>query len=80
MYDLQKLHGITDVEKIQVVKSEKLVVSGEEIEGAFQSKYFCSKSAFEMTEEELIAWGVQRELSNGDFEVLLSNQHNHNHK
>ena len=72
LYDLQKLHGITDVEKIQVVKSEKLVVSGEEIEGAFQSKYFCSKSAFEMTEEELIAWGVQRELSNGDLKEILA--------
>lgn len=29
LYDLQKLHGITDVEKVQVVKSEKLEVSGE---------------------------------------------------
>ena len=36
LYDLQKLHGITDVEKVSAVKSEKLEVSSEKGEGVLQ--------------------------------------------
>ncbi|MFV8268452.1 hypothetical protein ACNQGP_00770 [Flavobacterium sp. GT2N3] len=71
LYDLQKLHGITDVEKVaSVVESQMSKV--ESTEGAFQTKYFYSKSAFEMTEEELIAWGIERELSTGDLTEILT--------
>lgn len=38
LYDLQKIHGITDVEKLLLVNSEKLEVSSEEEEGVKSEK------------------------------------------
>jgi hypothetical protein len=70
LYDLQKLHGITDLEKVAVVESKMEEL--ESSEGSFQTKYFSGKSAFEMTEEELINYGIERELSNGDLKEIIA--------
>lgn len=69
LYDLQKMHGITDVEKVKVVESTMAVVHS--TDGDFITKYFADKSAFEMTEEELITYGIERQASNSDLQEIL---------
>lgn len=64
LYDLQKLHGITDVEK---VSSVQLSVVSEQEENVFLEL----KSVFEMPDDELFAWAVKRQEENGDISELL---------
>lgn len=76
LYDLQKLHGITDVEKVQVVKSEKLVVSGKEIEGA-KWDYLDPEVAnlfqtlLALYPEDIEGWAAKTQISISDIEILV---------
>ena len=70
LYDLQKLHGITDVEKVAVaVKSQKSKVESED--GSFVQKYSVGKSLFEMNEQELIEWAIERDSTIGDLKEII---------
>jgi hypothetical protein len=77
LYDLQKLYGITDVEKVssiqltvvsdqseEDVESEKWELLHPEIAGLF-------KSILQMTPEDQISWGCVRQKQFGDFDSLL---------
>ena len=63
LYDLQKIHGITDVEK---VRSEKLEVRSEEDE-----IFIALKSILEMDDKKLALWADKRQNSQGDVQSLL---------
>ena len=77
LYDLQKLHGITDVEKVAVaqlavvsdqsaeeIESEKWELLHPDIAGLF-------KSILQMTDEHLFQWGVLRKKQFFDVVELL---------
>jgi hypothetical protein len=70
LYDLQKLHGITDVEKVaSVVESQMSKVESED--GSFVQKYSVGKSLFEMNEQELIEWAIERDSTIGDLKEII---------
>ena len=77
LYDLQKLHGITDVEKIASV--HMAVVSDQSEEGTEVAKWDSLdpeiaglfKSILRMTPEHRNEWGVVRQNQFGDVEELL---------
>ena len=77
LYDLQKMHGITDVEKVSSI--QMAVVSdqyAEEIEGAKWELLHPDiaelfKSILRMTPEHRNEWGVVRQKQFGDFDLLL---------
>jgi hypothetical protein len=72
LYDLQKMHGITDVEKIAIVKSEKLKV---------RSPRLLADYILAFTEEELRNWAqtecVEKEIGLAEvIELALANEEN----
>lgn len=76
LYDLQKLHGITDVEKIQVVKSEKLIVNGEEIEGAKWDSLDPEianlfQTLLALYPEDIEGWVAKTQISIADIEKFV---------
>lgn len=76
LYDLQKLHGITDVEKIQVVKSEKLILNGEEIEGAKWDSLDPEianlfQTLLALYPEDIEGWVAKTQISIADIEKFV---------
>ncbi|MES2798088.1 MAG: hypothetical protein V4683_19120, partial [Bacteroidota bacterium] len=76
LYDLQKLHGITDVEKVSVQMAVVSEQSEEDTEGAKWELLHPDiaelfKSILRMTPEHRNEWGVVRQKQFGDFDSLL---------
>lgn len=65
LYDLQKMHGITDVEKVPVQ------VADSSLQGADERIFVGVKPIFEMADEELFLWANKRQEELGDVNELL---------